>query len=82
MLAKLLKAGKFLFILTNAHYDYLDLVMTRTLGKYWADFFDLIVCNAQKPLFTRRHEPFYELNKKKPNYKGQKIFDFELIKYS
>jgi hypothetical protein len=82
LLTNLLKSGKFLFILTNSHYEYLNLTMTATLGKQWEEFFDLIICNAQKPLFTKSRRPFYELDKKSPDLKGTEIFDCEMLEHS
>src|SRR5690606_21540096 len=47
--------GKYLFVLTNSHYEYLDHTMSFAYGRDWADLFDLVVCKAGKPTcFVRR----------------------------
>jgi FMN phosphatase YigB (HAD superfamily) len=50
-LAKLRSDGKQLFIITNAHIEMTDFLMRNTLGEKWLDYFDMVVCNARKPLF-------------------------------
>ena len=50
-LIALRKARKFLFIVTNHHLPFTDLVMKQTLGDDWKDYFNLILCDCRKPLF-------------------------------
>jgi len=50
-LIKLKRAGKKLFLATNSHTEYSNLIMTTTLGDDWRSFFDIICCYCRKPLF-------------------------------
>jgi hypothetical protein len=71
--------GKLLFIITNDHYDYLNLTMTESFGPNWIQLFDLVICNAKKPLFTRGAKPFFQLDEEYIDFRGPKIFDHELV---
>ena len=62
-----------IFLTSNSNVDYMDQVMTHTLGKDWKKYFDLCVANARKPLFYRAEHPFYEYNPKVETRKGNKI---------
>jgi hypothetical protein len=55
-------SGYPVFLLTNSHALYTDLVMRATLGPTWRDAFDLILCNSRKPLFHRGESPFFEVD--------------------
>ncbi|HCF57238.1 MAG TPA: HAD family hydrolase, partial [Myxococcales bacterium] len=67
-LHKLRSGGKKLFLLTNSHWDYTDLLMRYLLDgclpEYpsWRNYFDLIVCGASKPGFFGRGKPFLEMS--------------------
>lgn len=50
-LTKLKAAGKRMFLATNSHTEYSNLIMTTTLGEDWRTFFDVICCYCRKPLF-------------------------------
>lgn len=50
-LTRLKKAGKKLFLGTNSHTEYSNLIMTATLGDDWRSFFDVVCCYCRKPLF-------------------------------
>lgn len=39
------------FLVTNSDWKYANIIMTYLLGTEWNTFFDLVVVNAQKPLF-------------------------------
>ena len=66
MLSKLRSAGKRLFILTNSHPMQVDAIMTHVIGSpthnfpTWRDYFDLVLCSADKPDFFLGEEPFLE----------------------
>ncbi|MGI5865739.1 MAG: HAD-IG family 5'-nucleotidase [Myxococcales bacterium] len=67
-LHKLRSGGKKLFLLTNSHWDYTDLLMRYLLDgclpEYpsWRNYFDIVVCGASKPDFFSRGKPFVEVN--------------------
>jgi len=48
---KLRALGKKLFLGTNSHYEYSQLIMSVTLGEDWEDLFDVVVMNCRKPAF-------------------------------
>ncbi len=66
-LVRLLDAGKFLFLLTNSHYDYTKEVMDFLLsGAHeefvdWKDYWDLIIVGAGKPGFFYGNQTFFEV---------------------
>lgn len=74
---KLKRAGKKLFLATNSHTEYSNLIMSTTLGDDWRSFFDIICCYCRKPLFfwDQKIDPFYELDESKANFKGKAITD-------
>jgi hypothetical protein len=59
------------FLASNAHYTYIEMVLSETLGKDWEYFFDLVLCSCQKPLFYTANTPFYQYNPQTSN--GEKI---------
>ena len=46
------------FLTSNFHVEYLEFLMSNTLGPDWKTHFDLILANCNKPLFQRIHSPF------------------------
>ena len=64
-----------LFITSNSNVDYMETVMTVTLGPDWKNYFDICVANARKPLFYRAESPFYHYDPNQENRKGCKIKD-------
>lgn len=42
MLIKLRDMGKKTFLATNSHAEYMNLIMTHSIGDDWKDYFDLI----------------------------------------
>jgi HAD superfamily 5'-nucleotidase-like hydrolase len=62
-LHKLRSSGKKLFLLTNSRWSYSDKMMTYLLGgamgEYpsWRNFFDVVICAAQKPAFFQDNRP-------------------------
>ncbi|CDW90182.1 UNKNOWN [Stylonychia lemnae] len=79
---KLKDNGKRLFLATNSHTEYSNLIMTATLGDDWKDFFDIVCCYCRKPLFfwDIKTDPFFELDQSKANQKGKAIVDQSELK--
>ncbi|MEZ4225294.1 MAG: HAD-IG family 5'-nucleotidase [Polyangiaceae bacterium] len=65
-LHKLRSAGKRLFLLTNSPWGYSDQMLRFLLGdampEYpsWQNYFDIVVCSAQKPAWFHNGRPFME----------------------
>ena len=76
-LLKLRANGKKLFLATNSHTEYSNLIMTATLGEDWRSFFEIVCSYCRKPLFfwDVKTDPFYELDESRANYKGRAILD-------
>ncbi len=61
-------AGKKIFLLTNSAWDYTNTVMCYLLDDNtsdypsWRNYFDVVVCSAQKPEFFTSENPFWELD--------------------
>jgi len=53
VLKKLRDQGKFVFLGTNSYWEYADLIMEATLGKDWANNFDMVVSECNKPDFFK-----------------------------
>jgi HAD superfamily 5'-nucleotidase-like hydrolase len=93
-LHKFRSAGKKLFLLTNSRWSYTDKMMTYLLGgamsEYpsWKNFFDVVICAAQKPAFFQDRRPLllregemlrqatFPLERGKV-YEGGNLHDFE-----
>jgi len=56
---QLRKQGKFIFLATNSHWEYMELIMKTTLGEDWRSCFDMVIANALKPVFFKEEQPFY-----------------------
>lgn len=67
-IAKFVKQGKRLFVLTNSEWTYTNAVMTYLLEgeleefPHWQDYFEIIMVGAKKPRFFSGNTPFYEVN--------------------
>lgn len=74
-LKRLRDAGKKVFLGTNSHTEYSNLIMTSTLGDDWRSFFDIVCCYCRKPLFfwDQKPSPFYTYDPSKPNLQGKTI---------
>jgi hypothetical protein len=74
---RLKKAGKKLFLCTNSHIEYGNIIMTATLGDDWRSFFDVVCMACRKPLYfwDMKPAPFYPYDPKAPNMKGKPIID-------
>ena len=71
-LLKLKKSGKKIFLMTNFHVEFMNLVMKATLGDDYLDFFDLCIANAKKPLFFSGENSFYDLDLQAKDFRGEK----------
>jgi hypothetical protein len=61
------RAGKRFFLCTNSGFDYANRTLSYLLdvpyspsGDGWRDYFDLVICSAQKPSFYHNKRPFRE----------------------
>jgi len=60
-------SGKRLFLLTNSHWDYTDVLLKYLLDNRlegypsWRNYFDIVIVAAQKPAFFVRRTPFSRL---------------------
>jgi hypothetical protein len=61
----------------DGHVDWTVAVMEASLGEDWMDLFDMVICNAKRPLFSRTEQQFYTLDYEKPNLKGKKISNID-----
>lgn len=74
VLRKLRAQKKFLFLCTNSHYEYAELIMSFTLGKDWRDFFNMVFCNTCKPrFFTDREFPMFLMDRSREDWRGSFI---------
>ena len=63
--------GVKLFLATNSHKEYMDLIMETTFGKDWGVLFDLKCAHAQKPNFFRDEKQyFHTIDFNIPNFKS------------
>mmetsp|Transcript_4339 Transcript_4339/g.2862 ORF Transcript_4339/g.2862 Transcript_4339/m.2862 type:complete len:105 (-) Transcript_4339:308-622(-) len=69
-LKKLRDAGKLIFLATNSHNDYMEVIMRQTIGDDWKDYFDLINAHCRKPGFFGKDQQFYTVDKNADNLKG------------
>ena len=61
------KNGKKIFLTSDMHVEYMDVVMTAAYGSDWINYFDFIASNCPKPLFYRAESPFYGISLMKKN---------------
>jgi hypothetical protein len=59
-------------VASNSHKEYVDLVMTASLGQNWEQFFNIVICYSRKPNFFRKSQPFFEVIKD-GLYKGNRL---------
>lgn len=65
-LHRLRSSGKKLFLLTNSPWSYTQTVMHYLLGeengpyRNWQQYFDILICSAQKPRWFAEGTPFFE----------------------
>ena len=78
MLLKLRAKGKKIFLATNSHMDYADMILTNSIGSDWWEMFDLISVASLKPSFWKNYSGsskiaphwFIKVDKDKLNYWG------------
>lgn len=73
-LHKLRSSGKKLFLLTNSHLDYTEIVMSYLLGN-WLSYFDFVITASNKPSFFTDQNTFKKLGAN--IYEGGNIHEFE-----
>lgn len=76
-LERLSKSGKQIFLATNSHIEYTDLIMTATIGQDWQDFFHLILINCKKPVFQATDSVFFSIDGTAKNRKGKVLSSLE-----
>ena len=68
--------GVRLFVASNSHKEYMDLIMETTLGKGWESLFDLKWAAANKPkFFQEQTQYFHSIDFDVPNFKSKEIRD-------
>ena len=70
LLQTLRAKGKGLFLATNSHYPYANLIMSQTLGEDWKSFFDVICEWCSKPKFFAEKRPFKVVDIKDSIFEG------------
>lgn len=58
-LLKLRGNGIRLFLATNSHLDYADLLLKYSFGEDWRTLFDLTIVDSRKPIFFNSRTPFF-----------------------
>jgi len=62
-LKHLKEKGKILFLASNSHYEYVNILMEHAFGAEWDKLFDFIIVKACKPAFFKNTDkPFYEID--------------------
>lgn len=75
-LETLQKQGVRLFVASNSHKEYMDLIMDTTFGKGWESLFDLKCAAANKPKFFQDNSQyFHTIDFDVPNFKREEIRD-------
>lgn len=62
--------GKVLFLGTNSHCEYMELIMSTTLGHDWRNFFDFVFSFCRKPGFFSHENPMYIMDRSKADLNG------------
>mmetsp|Transcript_48473 Transcript_48473/g.65821 ORF Transcript_48473/g.65821 Transcript_48473/m.65821 type:complete len:81 (+) Transcript_48473:510-752(+) len=73
VLTDLRNSGVKLFLATNSHIEYMELIMETTLGEDWKQFFDLLCSFSCKPSLFNNTKPFYEVDLNDPKLRGAEI---------
>mmetsp|Transcript_16198 Transcript_16198/g.15918 ORF Transcript_16198/g.15918 Transcript_16198/m.15918 type:complete len:201 (+) Transcript_16198:668-1270(+) len=74
MLIKLREAGKKVFIATNSHAEYTNLIMTRSIGDDWRSLVDFTASHCGKPIFFKEihgTRKFFRCDYESVNLKGK-----------
>jgi hypothetical protein len=53
------------FLISNWHLAFLNLIMSASLGDEWSAYFDIIIAKADKPLFYKSQNFFCQLKPEK-----------------
>jgi hypothetical protein len=72
-MTKLKEQGKFIFLGTNSMFDYMELIMSTTLGKDWRSFFNMVFCDCRKPNFFKGEANMFERDASKESKNGARI---------
>ena len=71
-LLALKERGVRLFLGTNSHFEYMNVIMRATLGLGWEQLFDLHLGNCRKPVFFRFTEtPFFCVDEVAKDMRGR-----------
>ena len=80
ILERLRSLGVKLFVASNSHKEYMDLIMETTFGKGWELLFDLKCAACAKPKFFQdRTRYFHTIDFDMPNFKFEEIRDPKLL---
>lgn len=71
MLERLKAKGVKVFLATNSHHEFSNLIMKASIGPDWKDYFDLICENCQKPGFFQEGKPFMKVDTSKEMFEGE-----------
>eukprot|EP00825_Cyclidium_porcatum_P045925 TRINITY_DN7107_c0_g1_i3.p1 TRINITY_DN7107_c0_g1~~TRINITY_DN7107_c0_g1_i3.p1 ORF type:complete len:411 (-),score=53.34 TRINITY_DN7107_c0_g1_i3:461-1693(-) len=73
-LIKLKQLNKTLFIISNSHFEYVNLTMSFAYGENWLDLFDFVIIKSGKPdFFSTNKVPLVLLDKSKDNLMGKTV---------
>ena len=81
MLVKLREMGKKIFLATNSHAEYTQLIMSASIGEDWMDYFDFINSKWSKPIYFKKEgltKDFYQTDFSKDDLKGKCCTSYEL----
>lgn len=72
-LERLKNEGKVLFLATNSHVEYMEVIMEASLGEDWKSLFDLSCANCRKPGYFSKEEAFKQVDQSVPTWTGLPI---------
>ena len=73
-LMALKQRGVKLFLGTNSHFEYMNVIMRTTFGNEWEELFDLYLGNCRKPIFFRFTEtPFFCVDESAKDMRGTQV---------
>jgi len=62
---------------TNSHFEYMELIMSTTLGEDWRSFFNMVFCDCRKPNFFKGEAAMYEADPNVINFKGKPVSELK-----
>ena len=77
VLLALRKQGKCVFLGTNSHWEYMELIMSTTLGSDWRKCFDFVFCFCRKPAFFNTDNPMFLMDRSAPKFHGKQLDSFK-----